>query len=234
MLSLGLLMFGHVPEALVATHGDYPELFGALLAPHGVELEVFAVDEGEGPASLDDCDGWIGSPSRSSVIGDEPWLPDALDLVGSVVEAERPYVGICFGHQLLAQAAGGRVARAPAGWGVGAHRYEVVAPRPWMDPPPDGGAFTLVASHEDQVVELPPGATLLAGNDHCPNAMFELGSRAFGLQPHPEFTAAISNELVGARRDLIGLERADAALASLAGPLDRDLVFSWITCFFRS
>jgi GMP synthase-like glutamine amidotransferase len=101
-----------------------------------------------------------------------------------------------------------------------------------MDPAAPGGAFTLIASHEDQVVELPPGATLLAGTDHCPNAMFQLGTRAFGLQPHPEFTAAISRELVGDRRDLIGPERADAALASLAGPLDRDLVFSWITRFF--
>jgi GMP synthase-like glutamine amidotransferase len=228
------LVFGHVPPSLVATHGDYPELFGKLLAPHGVQLQVFAVDEGQAPASLDDCDGWLGSPSRSSVLGDEPWLPVALDLVRSIVDAERPYVGICFGHQLLGQAAGGRVARAAAGWGVGAHRYEVVAPQPWMDPAPPGGAFTLVASHEDQVVELPPGATLLAGNDHCPNAMFELGPRAFGLQPHPEFSTAISSELVGARRDLIGAARADAALASLAGPLDRELVFSWITRFLAA
>jgi GMP synthase-like glutamine amidotransferase len=234
VVSLGLLMLGHVPRSLAAVHGDYPELFAKLLAPHGVQLEVFAVDERRLPASLDDCDGWIGSPSRSSVLGDDPWLPDARELVGAIVEAERPFAGICFGHQLLGQAAGGRVERAEAGWGVGAHRYEVVAPRPWMDPAAPGGAFTLIASHEDQVVELPPGATLLAGNDHCPNALFAIGERAFGLQPHPEFTAAISSELVGARRDLLGEARADAALASLAGPLDRDLIATWIGRFFTA
>jgi GMP synthase-like glutamine amidotransferase len=219
---------------VAATEGDYPELFGRLLEPHGVELEVFHVDEGQLPASLDDCVGWVTSPSRSSVLGEEPWLPDALDLVRRAVDEERPFAGICFGHQMLGQALGGRVERAGAGWGVGAQRYEVVEARPWMDPAPAGAAFTLIASHEDQVTELPPGATRLAGNDHCPNALFELGERAIGLQPHPEFTAAISGALVGARRDLIGEERADDALRSLDTPLDRDLVAGWIVRFLTS
>jgi GMP synthase-like glutamine amidotransferase len=232
MTTVGLLMCGHVPRSLATTEGDYPELFGALLAPHGVELEVFAIDEGKLPGSLDDCDGWM--PSRSSVLGDDPWLDDALGLVRRIVEEDRPFVGICFGHQLLGQAMGGRVERAASGWGVGAQRYTVVSPRPWMDPAPADAAFTLIASHEDQVVELPPGAERLAATDHCPNAMFELGERAIGLQPHPEFTATISRALVNARRDLIGEGRADEALASLDSPLDRDLVAGWIARFLTS
>jgi GMP synthase-like glutamine amidotransferase len=234
MTSVGLLMCGHVPPKVAATEGDYPELFDALLAPHGVELQVFAVDEGRLPASLDDCDAWVTSPSRSSVLGDDPWLPAALELVRRLVEEERPFAGICFGHQMLGQALGGRVERAAAGWGVGAQRYSVVAPQPWMDPAPIDGGFTLIASHEDQVTELPPGAVRLAGTDHCPNAMFALGERAIGLQPHPEFTAPISRALVTGRRDLIGEPRADEALASLDAPLDRDLVAGWIVRFLTS
>ena len=157
-------MCGHVAPAIAATEGDYPELFDALLAPHGVELQVFDVDEGELPASLDDCDGWMTSPSRSSVLGEDPWLPGALELVRRIVDEERPFAGICFGHQVLGQAMGGRVERAAGGWGVGAQRYSVVAPQPWMEPAPPGGAFTLIASHEDQVTELPPGADA-AGRD---------------------------------------------------------------------
>jgi GMP synthase-like glutamine amidotransferase len=227
-------MFGHIPARLAEYHGDYPELFGKLLAPHGAQLEVFDVDAGRLPASLDDCDGWIGSPSRSSVTVDEPWLPDARELVGRIVDEERPFAGICFGHQLLGQVMGGRVERAGVGWGVGAQRYEVAEMPPWMRPPPNDGAFTLAASHEDQVVELPPGAVRLAGNDHCPNAMFQLGERAFGLQPHPEFTAALSAELVGARRELLGEPLATAALDSLSHPLDRDLAAAWIVGFLTS
>jgi GMP synthase-like glutamine amidotransferase len=233
-MKIGLLWCGHVAPAVAEREGDYPELFGRLLAPHGVELQVFAVDEGDGPASLDDCEGWLGSPSRSSVLGDEAWLPDALGLVRRIVEEERPFVGICFGHQLLGQAMGGRVERATAGWGVGAHRYELVATRPWMAPPPADGAVTLIASHEDQVVELPPGAELLARTDHCPHAMFTLGERALGIQPHPEFTAGISLGLVDGRRDLIGAERSDAAVASLTAGLDREVVASWIARFLSA
>ena len=178
--------------AIAAAEGDYPELFDALLAPHGVELQVFAVDEGQLPASLDKCDAWMTSPSRSSVLGDDPWLPDALELVRRIVDEERPFAGICFGHQMLGQALGGRVERAAgrlgrrraALLGRGAAALDGAAPA-------DGG-FTLIASHEDQVTELPPGAVRLAGTDHCPNAMFALGERAIGLQPHPEFTASIS------------------------------------------
>jgi GMP synthase-like glutamine amidotransferase len=234
MTTVGLLMCGHVPPTIAAAEGDYPELFGALLEPHGVELQVFAVDEGRLPASLGDCDAWVASPSRSSVLGEEPWLDDALGLVHRLVVEERPFAGICFGHQLLGQAMGGRVERAAGGWGVGAQRYTVVAPQPWMDPAPADGAFTLVASHEDQVTELPPGAVRIAATDHCPNAMFALGDRAIGLQPHPEFTASISRTLVGGRRDLIGEGRADQALASLDAPLDRDLVAGWIVRFLTS
>jgi GMP synthase-like glutamine amidotransferase len=233
MTIVGLLMCGHVPPPVVGAVGDYPELFGALLAPHGARLEVFSIDEGRTPASLDDCDGWIGSPSRSSVLGDDPWLADATDIVRALVEEERPFAGICFGHQLLAQATGGRVERAAAGWGVGAQDYTVLASRPWMDPAPATGRFRLIASHEDQVTELPPGATLLASSDHCPVAMFELGPRAIGLQPHPEFTAAVSGQLVGARRELIGAGRADAALGSLAEPLDQDLLAGWLVRFLN-
>ena len=74
----------------------------------------------------------------------------------------------------------------------------------------------------------------VAATDHCPNAMFALGDRAIGLQPHPEFTASISRTLVGGRRDLIGEGRADQALASLDAPLDRDLVARWIVRFLTS
>src|SRR3954468_12303017 len=100
-MRVGLLMCGHVAPAVAATEGDYHELFAGLFGPHGVELEVFDVDQGRLPASLGDCDGWVTSPSPSSVLGEDPWLPDALDLVCRLVEEERPFAGICFGHQLL-------------------------------------------------------------------------------------------------------------------------------------
>lgn len=226
---LGLLVCGHVAPAAQDLGGDYPELFAALLEPHGVEVVPHDVVADGPPVDPASCDGWLTSPSRASVLDDDPWIAAVATFVRQLVTDQRPFAGICFGHQLLAHALGGRVERATVGWGVGAHRYEVVAAQPWMRPP--APAVTLIASHEDQVQALPPGATLLARTDHCPIAMFALGERAIGLQPHPEFTADISRRLTELRRDLIGPARADAALTSLATPLDRDVMASWLVHF---
>ena len=232
-MRIGLLMCGHVDQRAQSVAGDYPELFSSLFGPLGVTLVRYDADRGELPASLDECDGWITSPSRASAFDDEPWVHAMVELVRRLVVEERPFAGICFGHQLMAQALGGRVERAAYGWGVGAKDYEVVAPQPWMRPAADGGRFRLVASHEDQVTVLPPGAELLATADYCPNAMMALGPRAIGLQPHPEFIAPLSAALLDLRVDLIGAERVAEAHASLDRPLDRGLIATWIVNFLR-
>lgn len=230
-LRIGLLQCGYVHPSLVQAHGDYPEAFGALLEPHGIELVVFDVQTGPVPDDPFSLDGWLVSGSASSAYEPLGWIPPLEAFLRTVVEDEAPLVAICFGHQLLAQAMGGRVVRAPAGWGAGAHDYEVVGPpRPWMVPPADG-PVRLIASHQDQVVELPDGAELVARTDHCPIAAFTLGAQALAIQPHPEFTTDLSGEIARLRRDRMGSAITDAALASLAEPLDRDLVASWISAF---
>jgi len=88
--------------------GDYPELFGALLARLGIDLVGYDLDEGRFPDSLAECDGWLCSPSRSSTYDDEEWIADAEELHRAVIAEERKYVGICFGHQLLGRAFGGK------------------------------------------------------------------------------------------------------------------------------
>lgn len=226
MTTVGLLLCGHVHPDVVDAGGDYPELFAAFLAPFGLEVVTFDATAGNLPASIDDCDAWIASPSRWSMLDAAPWLDATAALVVDLLAAERPLAGICFGHQLLASVAGGRVERAAGGWGVGAQRYEVVDRLPWMDPPLD--RVRLIASHEDQVVTLPPDARLLATSGYCPNAMFALGERVVGIQAHPEFTAPLSHRLIGLREELIGADAAAAARASLATPLDRAVVGGWL------
>ncbi len=229
---IGLLMVGHVDPKTVPVAGDYPELFGRLLSEHDIELVPFDVDLGRFPASVSDCDGWLCGPSRSSAYDDLDWRPEAEAFLRELIATESPFVGICFGHQLLAQAMGGRVELAPTGWQVGAHDYEVVATTPWMDPPSE--RVTVIASHQDQVVELPTGADLLfrEADGGCPIAGFTLGSRAWTLQPHPEFIPAVSDHLLAGRIELIGAERVAQARASLARPLDQKTVASWIARFF--
>jgi GMP synthase-like glutamine amidotransferase len=230
--TLGLLLVGHVDPASLHVGGDYPELFGDLLTPVGIELQTFRCDEGELPASLDDCDGWLCSPSRASVYDGHAWIADVEEVIRSCVALERPYVGICFGHQLLAQALGGRVERATSGWGIGAHEYEVTQPQPWMRPAQR--TVRLAASHQDQVIVAPSGTVVLARSEHCPIGGLVVGERAWSIQTHPEFTAPLAESLLRTRWQLFAEDQALAARDSLAASLDRGLVATWIAEFLRS
>ncbi len=228
---LGLLVCGSVHPKALHLGGDYPRLFRSLFAALDIDIVDFDACRGVLPTSLDECDGWITSPARASVNDNETWIADIEEIVRRLVAEDRPFVGICFGHQLLARALGGRVERAPTGWGVGAQRYDIVDRVSWMVPPAD--QVTLIASHEDQVTRLPDGGRLLARSDYCPNAMFAVGDRAIGVQAHPEFTAEISATLTDHRVDLIGATAAAEARASLVQPLDRQTVAEWIVRFLR-
>jgi GMP synthase-like glutamine amidotransferase len=233
MTRIGLLMCGHVDARAEAVAGDYPELFGALLAGEHLELVRYDLDAGRFPDSERECDGWLCSPARDSAFDPHRWIRDAEELHRRILAAEVPYVGICFGHQLLAQALGGRVERAAAGWNVGAHEYRIDRALPFMDG--SATAIRLIASHQDQVVSVPPDATVFAHapDGSCPVGGMVVGERAWTLQLHPEFTPALAACLLDLRVDLIGAAKVDTARASLGAPLSRAQVAGWIGRFFR-
>jgi len=230
MRRIGYLLVGHVDAASLHVGGDYPELYAQLLAPHGIDLVVYRCDEGELPQSTRETDGWMCSPSRLSVYDDHEWLREVESFLREVVRDESPYVGICFGHQLLAQALGAEVARADVGWGIGAKDYEVLERRPWMEP--FAPRITLAASHQDQVRALPDGATLWARSDYCPVGGMLVGERAWTLQVHPEFSPALADSLLATRLPLFGEQAAQAARATLSRPLDQGRIAGWIGRFF--
>ena len=146
--------------------------------------------------------------------------------------ARSTYVGICFGHQMLAEALGGKVAPAAQGWGVGVHDMTIVQPEGWMQPLE--AHCRLQYMHADQVQRMPPGAALLARSDHCPVAMFGVGETMLGIEGHPEFPAPYAEALLRERRERIGSERVDAALASVNEPTHDTLVARWIAHFLGS
>ncbi|NLA36716.1 MAG: hypothetical protein GX868_13685 [Actinobacteria bacterium] len=226
---IGLLVCGHVHPDAQDLGGDYPELFGELFEPHGYEVVPFAAEDGVLPDSIDDCDAWLTSPSRASVTDDLPWIAGVSEFLVAAVRAERPVIGVCFGHQLLAEALGGAVERAAVGWGIGVKTYDVVSPKPWMTPALD--RVNLVASHEDQVTVLPDGAELLLSAEYCPNAAYALGERCIALQPHIEFSAALSGRLMTLREAITPAPIIAAARATLTLPVDRVTVAGWFANF---
>ena len=142
-------------------------------------------------------------------------------------------VGVCFGHQIMAQALGGRVIKSPKGWGVGEQVYAVLKPEPWMD---GAASIRLPGSHQDQVAEAPPGAEVIAGSDFTPIGALAWRDRpAVSIQLHPEFEPAYAVALIEARRGTRYTDaEADAAIASYAGPDDRARVGGWINTFLAA
>ncbi|MEM8794402.1 MAG: type 1 glutamine amidotransferase [Pseudomonadota bacterium] len=207
--TIGILVCGHMREGLVERHGEYDRLYRALLGEDGFSYEAYRVVDGEFPASIDVCDGYVLSGSAHGAYEDHAFIPPLENLIREAYRMEIPQVGICFGHQIVAQALGGKVEKFSGGWGLGVQNYDI-----------DFGngpeAFSLHAVHQDQVVSLPPEARVIGQSEFCRNAAISYGNAALTLQAHPEFDAGFMRDLIELRRDLsFPVEIADRAIGQL-------------------
>ena len=226
---LGIIACDRVWEPLRSIHGDYADLYARLMRDAGAsfDLREYAAHAGELPATPQDCEAWLISGSRASVFESRPWIDGVASFVRAAYEARVPQLGICFGHQLLAHALGGRTERAAGGWGLG-HVEATLLPAAGVGLPE---RLRLPVAHQDQVVELPPGAERLAAAAHCPNLMFRLGDRVLGVQPHPEFPTALMRDITLEKSLALPDDVRMAALASLDEPADNALLGPWLADF---
>lgn len=220
---IGILQTGLAPDALSPEMGDYPDMFARLLDGQGFTFRTFRVVEGEFPAGVRDCDGWLITGSRHGVYEDHPWIPPLEQFIRDAFAAHVPVVGICFGHQIVAQAMGGKVERYAGGWAVGATDYDF-----------GGETVTLNAWHRDQVVRAPEGAKVIATNDFCANAALLYDDRALTVQAHPEFRPEFVDGLMKTRgKGLVPDEVMAAAATRLADPLQSTTMAGRIAAFFK-
>ena len=237
---IGILQTGQNRAEMTGKFDDYPVLFDRLLRVNGqdswCEMKTFRVLDGDVPEAVTACDGYIVTGSAAGVYEDHDWMAPLMAFLAQAHSAAVPLLGICFGHQAIAQALGGEVKKWPAGWGVGVRTAKIcpatdALPAFMADAPDD---FSLIYFHQDQVTRLPEGAVRLATSAFCENSGYTIGNTVLCLQGHPEFEAAYSAALLDAITDKVGVERSAAAKESLQQPTDARLVAGWIKGFFST
>ncbi|MCF2498764.1 glutamine amidotransferase-related protein [Dyadobacter chenhuakuii] len=231
VVKVGLLECDHVREELRHIAGDYQDMFPALFSNVAPEWEFHFYDvcNGHFPVSVEECDIYICTGSKSSVYDQEDWITRLKNFVVDIYQSQKIFIGVCFGHQMLGEALGGKVEKSPVGWCVGVHRFQLTARESWMQPFTD--AFNLLMMCQDQVVQLPPDATLLAQTPDCPHAMFRVGERMLGIQAHPEFSKKYDQALMELRVERIGVKKVELGIASLELPTQEIMFAHWIKNF---
>ena len=233
-MKLGILKTDVVRPEWVPDFGEYPDMFIALLGQldPGVEFVVYDVEQGEYPADIDEVDAYLITGSKSSVYDDKSWIAPLMDFVRQLDQRRKKLVGICFGHQLVAQALGGKTEKSSKGWGVGLHTHQFSAAPAWYD---QGDLdLNILVSHQDQVVKNAQGARVLAGSTFCENAVCQIGDHILTFQGHPEFVSDYSREIMEFRREMIGEPAYTAGMASLAVEPEGQRVARWILNFLAA
>lgn len=228
-MDIGILEAGITPKSLLERYGRYDAMMVRLLGP-GYKTTTYDVMGRSFPDQVDAHDGYIITGSSAGVYDQLPWIGPLKDFLRQV-DGQAKLVGICFGHQIMADAFGGRVEKSEKGWGLGLQTYAVHNEAPWMD---GAASVSIPVSHQDQVIEPPASAKVLGGNAFTPYGILSYADRdAISFQFHPEFDNGFAGELVELRRPHIEPEAADAALASLQRPSDAARVAGWIRRFLQ-
>ena len=222
-MRIGILQTGHGTPEMIEAQGDIDSIFMRLLGGRGFEFQTYAVVDGAFPGGVDDADGWLITGSKHGAYEDHNWIPPLEQLIRDIYADGRPMIGVCFGHQIVAQALGGKVAKFDGGWSVGHRSYEI-----------NGETMHFNAWHQDQVVDLPDGAEVIGFNDFCAHAALLYDNRILTIQPHPEFDAEVIDLLIRTRGPgVVPEELLKAANDNLSKTTDSDRFADRMEAFFK-
>ncbi|KAE8791432.1 putative glutamine amidotransferase-like protein [Hordeum vulgare] len=228
-------------------HGGYRNVFLRALRSGDPDeaWDCYRVIDGEFPAAeeLGLYDGFVvsGSPHDAHGDGAPCWVRRLCLLLRTVHAMGKRVLGVCFGHQALCRALGGRVGRSSSGWDVGVKEVTFVDDIEWpfeffpLEPQPPRRA-SIIEVHQDEVWEVPPGGKVLAYSHKTRVEMFAVGDNALGIQGHPEYTNDIllnlTNRLVN-NNTIGGCVGEEARRTAESGEPDREFWTGLCKAFLR-
>ena len=228
MTKINLLLCDTFPGLLPPEIPSYAGMFRQLFASvdPDAQLAIFDVRQQAYPAALSGEDLYLITGSNASAYDDTAWIGRLKEFIRRLHAERMPVAGVCFGHQVVAQALGGRAVRAAQGWGAGVRAAQVTdaAATPYFP----RGQMRLLYNHHDQVVALPPDAVRFAASEFCPNEGFYIGGRVLTFQGHPEYTRAYSRHLLLRHAHGEPEQVRENALQSLAEATDHLAAARWM------
>ena len=192
----------------------------------------YKIAQGKFPKSVNECKIWFITGSPKSVYDDILWVHQLNEFIKELHRNKVKTIGICFGHQMIAHALGGEVAKSPKGWGVGIRGFKIIQKQAWMSPATQ--KLSLFFSHQDQVNVIPHGAQLLATDDFCPHQMMQIGQHILTMQGHPAFSVKFAKDLFVSFKDMIDTETFESAMQSYEQQNDYKIMSDWIRQFAKS
>jgi GMP synthase-like glutamine amidotransferase len=231
-MKIAILQCDDVPEKLQPEFESYSGMIQTLFKriDPAYTFQIFDCHQGQYPDDIHRFDFFITTGSRESVYDDKPWIHELIKFVRYLDQQQRKLVGICFGHQLIAKAFDCEVRRSERGWGVGIAQNKVLQFPDWMKQ--HKAELNLIASHQDQVVQVTEQTQVIAASDFCPYFMLQWNDHLLGIQGHPEFSVEYSRALMLERRNIIEPARINQGLESLQNLQPDSILFArWIVHF---
>jgi GMP synthase-like glutamine amidotransferase len=219
MPKITIIETGVIPAKARERHGSFPDMFERMIAAADSEASYETVRLADGEALPDPAtlQAILITGSAAGAYDDLDWIAQLEGFVRAAYDKRIPMVGVCFGHQLMAQALGGTVRKSDKGWGIGRHVYDVAPGNGVIE----GERIAIACSHQDQVITAPAAAKTILSSAFTPHAglLYDNGA-ALSVQPHPEFTADFANVCCSIRRGDAPDTVVATAKASLQQPLD--------------
>jgi len=214
-MKIGILNSDTVQIDGAAEFGQYPEMFSKVFwtVDPNIQFKTYEVQYNDYPQDINECDAYLITGSKASCYDNVQWIHALKQFIKALHKNKKKLIGVCFGHQIIAEALGGSVGKSPSGWHAGVD--SIFLNNDALEYGDQGKKYNLVFSHQDEVKRLPRNATLIAESASCPIGMFLIENHIFCTQGHIELDKKFARMIYDFRKKQIGDSKHQHACETL-------------------